>query len=105
MVDDGLNVLDCPQLDCPPLEGRLLESPSHEGSEPGTTRFVARMRHDRGQLARVASTLNNFAVRRLTYVSTDVGTATVEVVVHVRDAARVESKLRRMVQVLDVSPN
>ncbi|MYW05878.1 hypothetical protein [Streptomyces sp. SID3343] len=95
MVDDGTQVLEAPRYDdhSPTIDGR-----------PGfdTVRLVARMRHGRGGLARVAATVNNFDVRQLTYVSAEFDAATVDVVVHERDAARVEAKLRRMVDVIDV---
>ncbi|MGC0416378.1 hypothetical protein [Embleya sp. AB8] len=86
MVDEGTQVLEAPRPTVP--ESALL---------------IARMRHGQGTLARVAATVNNHGVDRLTYISTESGTATVELTVQPRDAARVEAKLRRMVEVFEVT--
>ncbi|MGW1991846.1 hypothetical protein [Embleya sp. NPDC001921] len=124
MVDDGTQVLEArrfaksapslaepaPSLAdpapaaAPPAVPAPAAAPGGGGVDPvdGTARLVARMRHGHGMLARVATTLNNHGVRRLTYVSTEFGSATVEVTVLARDAARVEARLRRMVEVVEV---
>jgi hypothetical protein len=96
MVDDGTQVLEAPRYDdhAPTIDDRH----SFE-----TVTLVAHLRHGRGQLARVAATVNNFDVRQLTYVSREFGLATVDVVVHERDATRVGAKLRRLVDVVEVS--
>ncbi|MET7303616.1 hypothetical protein [Embleya sp. NPDC005575] len=108
MVDDGTQVLEAPRFaDVASMPGDSTPAavPGTEGIDPGaeSARLVARMRHGRGVLARVASTLNNHGVRRLSYVSTEFGAATVEVTVCTREAARVEARLRRMVETLEVT--
>ncbi|MEU0939434.1 MULTISPECIES: hypothetical protein [unclassified Embleya] len=104
MVDDGTQVLEVTRsadVAPPPGDPGPVALPGDE--DAGHARLVARMRHGRGVLARVASTLNNHGVRRLSYVSTEFGAATVEVTVSARDAARVEARLRRMVETLEVT--
>ncbi|GCE00251.1 hypothetical protein [Embleya hyalina] len=101
MVDDGAQVLDVARY-VPPA--RPLGPPDRSRTaDPEIAHLVARMRHHRGSLARVATVLNNHGVHRLTYTSTDLGAATVEVSVHPRDAARVEARLRRLVEVTEVT--
>ncbi|WP_331771388.1 hypothetical protein OG948_48195 (plasmid) [Embleya sp. NBC_00888] len=123
MVDDGTQVLEAPRFvesapsladpapspadpaaAAAPAVPAPLTAPEGDAVDPvgETARLVARMRHGHGVLARVATTLNNHGVRRLTYVSTEFGAATVEVTVLARDAARVEARLRRMVEVVEV---
>ncbi|MFI6977703.1 hypothetical protein ACIBSV_03830 [Embleya sp. NPDC050154] len=120
MVDDGTQVLEAPRFvgpapsladpapsladPAPAAAPAPLAAPEGDAVDPvgETARLVARMRHGHGVLARVATTLNNHGVRRLTYVSTEFGAATVEVTVLARDAARVEARLRRMVEVVEV---
>ncbi|MFF7246831.1 hypothetical protein ACFZBU_23330 [Embleya sp. NPDC008237] len=106
MVDDGTQVLEAPRsahVAPTPGDPAPTAGPGGEGIAAESARLVARMRHGRGVLARVASTLNNHGVRRLSYVSTEFGAATVEVTVCARDAARVEARLRRMVETLEVT--
>ncbi|WP_406289100.1 hypothetical protein [Embleya sp. NBC_00896] len=105
MVDDGTQVLEAPRRDGPaPTIGDPGGPVPARRQEFETCRLVASMRHGRGLLARIATTLNNHGVRQLTYTSTEFGTATVEVEVLARDAARVEARLRRMVEVVEVAP-
>ncbi|MYS82722.1 hypothetical protein [Embleya scabrispora] len=108
MVDDGTQVLEAPrfaEVASMPGDPAPTTGSNAEGIAPGveSAHLVARMRHGRGVLARVATTLNNHGVRRLSYVSTEFGAATVEVTVCARDAARVEARLRRMVETLEVT--
>jgi 2-isopropylmalate synthase len=74
-----------------------------EGASPDACLLVVRMRGGRGTLARIASTLNNYSVLALSYLPTEQGLATAKIQVRVHEAARVRAKLRRMVDVVDVT--
>ncbi|MEU7029199.1 hypothetical protein AB0A60_21240 [Streptomyces sp. NPDC046275] len=71
------------------------------------TRLTVTLRPGHGALARLAATLNNHHVLDLTYSTTptDTATATATAVVRVPrpDAPRARHKLRRLVDVIDVT--
>ncbi|MBH5333318.1 hypothetical protein IHE55_00270 [Streptomyces pactum] len=61
------------------------------------------LRHGHGAFARLAATLNNHDVLDLTYTTSPPDAATAVVRVPRSDAPRAQHKLRRLVNVIDVS--
>ncbi|MGW1120673.1 hypothetical protein ACWD5B_26750 [Streptomyces tanashiensis] len=68
------------------------------------TRLTVTLQSGHGTLARLAATLNNHAVLDLTYTTASTNTATAVVCVTQSDALRAQHKLRRLVDVIDVTP-
>ncbi|GGW71833.1 hypothetical protein GCM10010503_56420 [Streptomyces lucensis JCM 4490] len=66
-------------------------------------RLTVTLRPGHGTLARLATTLNNHHVRDLAYTSAPADTARAVVHVPLPDAVRAQHKLRRMVDVIDVT--
>ncbi|MFF8601435.1 hypothetical protein ACF065_22575 [Streptomyces sp. NPDC015232] len=67
------------------------------------TRLTVTLRSGHGVLARLAATLNNHHVLDLTYSETPADTATAVVRVTRPDALRARHKLRRLVDVIEVT--
>ncbi|MFF7777487.1 hypothetical protein ACFZCG_24085 [Streptomyces tanashiensis] len=68
------------------------------------TRLTVTLQSGHGTLARLAATLNNHVVLDLTYTTAPTNTATAVVCVTQSDALRAQHKLRRLVDVIDVTP-
>ncbi|MFH8624068.1 hypothetical protein ACH4A8_19555 [Streptomyces vietnamensis] len=68
------------------------------------TRLTVTLQPGHGTLARLASTLNNHHVLDLTYTTAPANTATAVVCVAQSDALRAQHKLRRLVDVIEVTP-
>ncbi|MFF0561337.1 hypothetical protein [Streptomyces sp. NPDC004266] len=69
------------------------------------TRLTVTLQPGHGTLARLAATLNNHHVLDLTYTTAPADTATAVVCVAQSDALRAQHKLRRLVDVIDVTPS
>ncbi|NGN65530.1 hypothetical protein G5C51_16700 [Streptomyces sp. A7024] len=61
------------------------------------------LHHNHGTLCRITAVLNSVGVVALTYATTPGGHATAEILVPGANAARAQAKLRRMVDVTDVT--
>ncbi|MFE5913612.1 hypothetical protein ACFQ6B_31635 [Streptomyces wedmorensis] len=68
------------------------------------TRLTVTLQSGHGTLARLAAMLNNHHVLDLTYTTAPTNTATAVVCVAQPDALRAQHKLRRLVDVIDVTP-
>ncbi|MFF0557519.1 hypothetical protein [Streptomyces sp. NPDC004266] len=68
------------------------------------TRLTVTLQPGHGTLARLAATLNNHHVLDLTYTTAPANTATAVVCVAQSDALRAQHKLRRLVDVIEVTP-
>ncbi|ROQ26122.1 hypothetical protein EDD98_5727 [Streptomyces sp. PanSC19] len=68
------------------------------------TRLTVTLRPGHGTLARLAATLNNHHVLDLTYTTAPADTARAVVCVAQSDALRAQHKLRRLVDVIEVTP-
>ncbi|SEB87780.1 hypothetical protein [Streptomyces sp. TLI_105] len=68
------------------------------------TRLTVTLRPGHGTLARLAATLNNHHVLDLTYTTSPANTTTAVVCVAQSDALRAQHKLRRLVDVIEVTP-
>ncbi|WP_426368568.1 hypothetical protein [Streptomyces sp. E-08] len=68
------------------------------------TRLTVTLQSGHGTLARLAAMLNNHHVLDLTYTTATTNTATAVVCVPQSDALRAQHKLRRLVDVIDVTP-
>ncbi|MFB6837588.1 hypothetical protein [Streptomyces sp. NPDC056361] len=68
------------------------------------TRLTVTLQPGHGTLARLAAMLNNHHVLDLTYTTAPTNTATAVVCVAQSDALRAQHKLRRLVDVIDVTP-
>ncbi|SEQ95968.1 hypothetical protein [Streptomyces radiopugnans] len=66
-------------------------------------RLTVAIQPGHGTLARLASALNNHHVLDLAYTTSSPGSATVVVCVPRSDAPRAQHRLRRLVEVIDVS--
>ncbi|MER7831444.1 MULTISPECIES: hypothetical protein [unclassified Streptomyces] len=66
-------------------------------------RLTVTLRPGHGTLARLSATLNNHHVLALAYTAASAGSATAVVRVPRSDAPRAQHKLRRLVDVIDVS--
>ncbi|EHY87547.1 hypothetical protein [Saccharomonospora azurea] len=71
----------------------------------GYTRLTVTLQHGHGTLARLAATLNNHHVLGLAYTTSSPDSATAVVCVPRSVAPRAQHKLRRLVDVIDVSPD
>ncbi|MFH8371146.1 hypothetical protein [Streptomyces sp. NPDC018031] len=69
------------------------------------TRLTVTLQPGHGTLARLAATLNNHHVLDLAYTTASSDSATAVVHVPQRDALRAQHKLRRLIDVIDVTLN
>ncbi|MCZ0978744.1 hypothetical protein O1L60_04340 [Streptomyces diastatochromogenes] len=68
------------------------------------TRLTVTLQPGHGTLARLTATLNDHHVLDLTYTTAPANTATVVVCVAQSEALRAQHKLRRLVDVIEVTP-